>query len=163
MLALADGLPAGVRDTVKQGAASGAAAELLMEMFRSRINAAQAYVVAVGVGQITAKPSFGGPLPAPMLSGVQQIINSALGQAASAGLDFAQLARFLTRPAVLEALRSGFPDVDRFAQIFAGPMGQDAAGVLGTLLSSREAFLPDGNINPAHARGPVERAGRFHQ
>ena len=51
---------------------------------------------------------------------------------------------------MLEALRAGFPDVDRFAQIFAGPMGQDAAGVLGTLLSNREAFLPDasGNINP---------------
>ena len=70
MLALADALPAGARDAVRVGAATaGAAAELLMEMFRSRINAAQAYVVAVGVGQITTKPSFGGPLPAPMLPG----------------------------------------------------------------------------------------------
>jgi hypothetical protein len=151
MLALGDGLPAGLRDTVKRGAASvGAAAELLMEMFRSRINAAQAYVVAVGVGQITTRPSFGGPLPAPMLSGVQQVINAALGQAASASLDLAQLARFLARPAMLDALRSGFPGVDRFAQIFAGAVGQDAAGVLATLLSNREAFLPDanGDINP---------------
>ena len=53
---------------------------------------------------------------------------------------------------MLEALRAGFPGVDRFAQIFTGPLGQGASGVLATLLSSREAFLPDasGNINPRH-------------
>jgi hypothetical protein len=156
ILALADALPAGVRDAVRLGAATaGAAAELLMEMFRSRINAAQAYVVAVGVGQITTKPSFGGPLPAPMLSGIQQQINAALGNAAAASLSFAELARFLCRPAMLDGLRGVFPGVDRFAQIFTGPLAQDASGVLATLLSNREAFLPDsnGDINPRHTLG----------
>ena len=151
MLALANGLPAGVRDTVKQVAAAvGAGAELLMEMFRSRINAAQAYVVAVGVGQINTTPSFGGPLPAPMLPGIQEAINAALGQAGSAALDFATLTRFLTRPALLDALRSDLPGIDRFAEIFSGPMGRGASQVLATLLSNREAFLPDasGNIDP---------------
>jgi len=153
MLALANGLPPSVRDTVKHGAAAvGAGAELLMEMFRSRINAAQAYVVAVGVGQITTKPSFGGSLPQPMLPGVQEAINAALGQASTAALDFATLARFLTRPALLDALRSDLPGIDRFAQIFSGPMGQTATQVLATLLGNREAFLPDanGNIDPRH-------------
>jgi hypothetical protein len=156
MLALADALPTGVRDAVRTGAATaGAAAELLMEMFRSRINAAQAYVVAVGVGQITTKPSFGGPLPAPLLIGIQQQINAALGNAASAGLTFAELARFLCRPALLDGLRAAFPGVDRFAEIFTGPLGQGATGVLATLLSNREAFLPDsnGDINPRHTLG----------
>jgi len=153
MLTLADALPAGVRDAVRLGAATaGSAAELLMEMFRSRINAAQAYVVAVGVGQISTKPSFGGPLPAPMLPGIQQQINAALGSAASAGLTFAELSRFLCQPAMLDGLRGLFPGVDRFAQIFTGPLGQGASGVLATLLSNREAFLPDsnGDINPRH-------------
>ncbi len=121
-----------------------------MEMFRSRINAAQAYVVAVGVGQITAKPSFGGPLPAAMLSGVQQIINRRAGAGGLHGPGL-RSAGALPRPAGhAPGAALGFPDVDRFAQIFAGPMGRDTVGVLGTLLSSREAFLPDtsGNINP---------------
>jgi hypothetical protein len=151
MLALANGLPAGVRDSVKQGAAAvGVGAELLMEMFRSRINAAQAYVVAVGVGQITTKPAFGGPLPQPMLPGIQEAINTALGQAAGAALDFGTLTRFLTRPALLDALRSELPGIDRFAQIFSGPMGRTATQVLATFLSNREAFLPDanGHIDP---------------
>jgi hypothetical protein len=161
MLALADALPAGARDATKQGAAAvGAAAELLMEMFRSRINAAQAYVVAVGVGQITTKPSFGGPLPAPMVGGIRTIINAALGQASGASLDFAQLSKFLARPAILDALRAAIPGVDRFAQIFAGPVAADAVGVLAALLSNREAFLPDvnGDINPHHTLDVLLRA-----
>ncbi len=153
MLAFAGGLPAGARDAVSQGvAALGAAVELLIEMFRSRINAAQAYVVAVGLGQINTKPSFGGPLPAPPLQAVQALINAALGQAANAPLDFARLAQFLARGPAIDGLRNTFPDVDQFARIFTGPVAAQAGQVLSTLLSNRDAFLPDsaGNINPKH-------------
>jgi hypothetical protein len=153
MLAFASGLPSAARATVSDGVATiGAAVELLIEMFRSRINAAQAYVVAVGIGQINSKPSFGGPLPSPPLQGVQALINTALGQATNAPLDFARLAEFLARGPALDGLRSTFPDVDQFARIFMGPVAAQVGQVLSTLLSNREAFLPDsgGNINPKH-------------
>ena len=153
MLTLAAGLPGGARDIMNQGVASiGAAVELLLEMFRSRINAAQGYVVAVGLGQITTKPSFGGPLPAAPLPAVRDQINTALGLPASAALDFARLAEFLARGPLLDALRSAFPDVDEFARVFTNPVGSQPSQVLSTLLSNRDAFLPDsgGNINPRH-------------
>jgi len=151
MLALAAGLPAGIRDVVGQAVATlAAAAELLIEMFRSRINTAQAYVVAVGVGQINTKPSFGGPLPSPPLPDVQKLINAAFGQPAGAPIDFARLAQFLARGPALDALRNAFPDVDQFAQIFTGPVAAQASQVLAKLLSNHDAFLADsaGNINP---------------
>jgi hypothetical protein len=151
MLAVAAGLPAGIRDAVDQAVATlASAAELLIEMFNSRINTAQAYVVAVGVGQINTKPSFGGPLPVPPLPDVQKLINAAFGQPANAPVDFARLAQFLARGPALDALRNAFPDVDLFAKIFTGPVAAQASQVLGKLLSNRDAFLPDnaGNIDP---------------
>jgi hypothetical protein len=150
---LVDALPAGspARDQVMQGlACAAAAAELLTEMFRSRINQAQAYVVAVGVGRIATQPSFGGPLPSQPPARVKGFINSALGLAASADLDTAALAAFLGRSTMLDALRGACPDVDEFARIFRGPVAALEADVLAALLANRQAFLADaaGDIDP---------------
>lgn len=154
VLALANALPADVRDKLKEAAAAvSACSELLMEIFRSRINTAQAYVVAVGVGQINTKPSFGGPLPRPLLPDVQGAINAALGRGARDAVDFGVLASFVTRPALLDGLRRDLPGIDRFAQIFSGgPVGPGPSQVLVALLSNREAFLRNANrdVDPKH-------------
>lgn len=150
---LVDALPANspARGQIMQGLACAlAAAELLTEMFRSRINQAQAYVVAVGVGRIATRPAFGGPLPSQPPVRVRSFINAALGLAASADLDTAALARFLGQPATLDALRSSCPDVNEFARIFRGPVAALEVEVLSALLANREAFLPNaaGDIDP---------------
>ncbi len=150
---LVGALPGPLGEKLTRGfALAFAAAELLLEAVRSRVNQPQAYVIVVGLGRINAEQAFGGPLPRQPADPIKRLINTMLGKTpATRNLDYADLIQFLASEAVLDSLRAAFPQIAQYVAIFQTPLAAATANeVLRAFLQNRQAFLPDanGHINP---------------
>jgi hypothetical protein len=148
-------LPSSASDEVTRGLAiTYAAAELLTEATRNRVNRAQAYAFAIGAGTAsTPRARFTDGLPVshqprdPLLGHINRTIGNAAGQR----LDYPDLLSYLMKDAVVDTLRSAAPEVDGFLSVFDDPrVAGGISDVVLVLLRNREAFLddPSGNRDP---------------
>jgi hypothetical protein len=139
-------LPAAPRAGVTRGLSIVfAAAQLLTEAVRRKVNTAEAYAFAFG-SAVTAPPTppFTGTVQAQPGVIIERHINEVLGRAPGTDVDFGDLVAYLADELIVTTLRETIPDIDTYLAIFDHPaVGDGVSAVAKVLLRNREAFIGD--------------------